>query len=512
MTQILQPRTSVSLLGGTGTVDNTAQRILVVGQTNKSGVTNGALFENIQIGEEDTLFDDFSMLASMIRQTRRVNQVTRIDAIALKDVAGTASSGSIAISGTATESGSLYFTVGSQRDYTFEVAVASGDTADDVGAALEALIAASSVPASGSNSTGTVTIASLHVGILGNSIGLAYSGEVAGLSVSLTAMSGGAGDPTFTGIFDVVSDNRYQGVIWPYFYNTTEVVSFLDGRFNVDNKVLDGVAFTSGPDTLANHLTALASLNSQSLVRFCDEITDDADFKGPAIMELPWGLATYFAGVRALRLTDGASVGQYVLTANGPLDAFGGPALASKPYFNTPAPFLPLIGTGRGFLDNEIEQLHDAGGSVVGNNSAKTAVVYGEVVTTYKTDSAGNADVTWKYLNYVDTGSNAREYFFNNYKVRFAQSRLTEGDIIPGRDMANGPLIEAYTDSLYGDLAGPDFVLLEDGENAIQFFKLNRSVTLDKALGRATITMTVPIVTQLREILATLRITFSTNS
>jgi hypothetical protein len=115
-------------------------------------------------------------------------------------------------------------------------------------------------------------------------------------------------------------------------------------------------------------------------------------------------------------------------------------------------------------------------------------------------------------MNYVDTSSQAREYYFNNLKSRFAQSRLTTGDVIKGRDMANDLTIRAYCEKLYLDLSGPDFVLLQTGETAVKFYKDNLSIVLDLATGKATITMTVPLVTQLREIVATMKIAFTTES
>jgi len=57
-----------------------------------------------------------------------------------------------------------------------------------------------------------------------------------------------------------------------------------------------------------------------------------------------------------------------------------------------------------------------------------------------------------------------------------------------------------------------DFVLLETGETALNFFDVNLIIAIDKALGKVTIQMTVPIVTQLREIAATMKIAFSTNA
>ena len=515
MSIVLQPKTNVSLLGATQAVENTAQRVLFVGQKIASGsAPSGGLVENILTNAEDALFGAKSMLAGMIRAARAQNPVTRFDAIPLDDNGtGVPAAGNVTFTGTATASGSLTITIGSAENYALTVAITSGDTADDVGTSLVAAITANTnIPVTASNASGVVTITASNDGTLGNFIGLSSAGTVAGVTVAITALTSGANDPTLTGVFDVVGNNRYQGVVWPYFANTSEVRSFLDGRFNVDNRVLDGSAFTSSVDTFANHLTRLNALNSQTLTDFVDENVDETLYKAPAQFELPQVKAAQFAAIRALRLTDGATIGQFVLANNGPSDAFGGPALASKPYFNTPAPDLPLTATGRGFTETEIEQLFAAGGSVIGNNVAGNAVIFGEVVTTYKNDAAGTADISFKFLNYVDTASNVREYYYNNLRSRFAQTRLTEGDVVRGRDQANALTIRAFCERLYQDLSGPDFVLLEAGEDALTFYKNNLNVTIDKANGRATVTMIVPIVTQLREILATIKIAFSTES
>lgn len=137
---------------------------------------------------------------------------------------------------------------------------------------------------------------------------------------------------------------------------------------------------------------------------------------------------------------------------------------------------------------------------------------YGDLVTSYKTDNAGNPDITFGYLNNVDVSSNVREYFFNNLKKEYAQCRLTEGDLLPNRAMANAKSIGAFLDKLYDELSGPDYLLVQRGEAARKFFKDNRSITLTMSEGKVTITMKVPIVTQLREIIATMQIAFSTNS
>lgn len=516
MTIVAQPRTSVSIVNASQTVGNTAHRVLFIGQKVAAGSAAAlALVENIlNDNSEDTLFGQNSMLAGMIRAAKKENQNTRFDAIALDDNgAGVAATGTIVITGTSTASGTLEVIIGSEKNHKYSIAVASGDTPTVIGDAIVAAIVADlDCPVTAANVTGTVTMTADNKGTLGNDIGISISGVVASVTHAVTAMTGGATDPTLTTVFDAIGENRYQTIIWPYAADTSVIRTLLDARFNVTNKVQDGIGITCAHDSLSNHTTLLDALNSQSLTYFCDKTESDTSYKGPAQMELSPVKSAMFGAIRALRLTDGASISQYVIATNGPLDAFGGPALASKPYFNTSAPNLPVIATGHGWTDTEIETLFTSGGSVLGMNPGGTAALVGEVVTTYKTDSASNADISFKFMNYVDTASQCREYFFNNLKARFAQSRLTAGDTKKGRDMANDLTISNFCEKLYQDLSGVDYVLLQDGEDAINFFKDNLTVVLDLATGKATITMTVPLVTQLREIVATMKIAFSTES
>jgi len=515
-TTILQPKVTVSIVNASEAVENADQKILFVGQKTSAGsATAGALVESISNGgAEDALFGSDSMLATMIRANKVRNQQIQIDAISLDDDgSGVDATGTMAVTGTATEDGTLTIITGSEKNHKFSIAVTSGDTATVVGDAIAAAVNADlDAPVDAANVTGTVTMTAVNAGTYGNSIGLEIRGEVAGLSTAVTAMTSGATDPTLTGVFDVIGASRYQSIVWPYPDELTELTGLLDPRFNADGAVLDGVGFTAKTDTVANLKTLGSAPNSQSLVIFGDKTESETDYKGPSIVEIPMVKASQFAGFRALRLDSGGfSIADLVITTNGPLDSFGGPALASKPYFNMPFASLLPIKSGRGFDDSEIEDLKDNGITVMGNNPADNTVITGEVVTTYLTDSAGNPDVTFTFLNFVDTATQSREYRFNNYRARFGQSRLTEGDVIKGRDMANELVIRSFSKRLFQDLSGPDFVLFEAGEDALNFFDENLVISIDKASGTVTIQSTDPIVTQLRGLTVTSKITFSIN-
>lgn len=518
MTTVSEPFVTVTIVNATEPVGNTPQKVLFVGQQTSVGTaTSGALQINILNDSSwDTLYGENSVLAGMIRAGRKENAITQFDAIGLDDAGGgVAATGTFVVSGTPTTSGTITFSVGSEINNTFSIPVATTDTPTTLGDAIEAEINGTvpspnlTNPVSAVNVTGTVTLTAINLGTLGNFIGLAMTNTAAGITVATTAMVSGATDPTLASVFDVVGDRRYQGIVWAYGSDVSELVSFLDPRFNVNNDVLDGAGIVSVTDTFVNHITRLGSLNSENLVEICDTTETTDALKGPAQLELPAVKASMLGVIRGLRLTDGANITQFVTSTNGVLDATGGPALASKPYFNTPFPNLPLIPTGLGFTATEITQLRDAGGVVIGNNPARTGVVLSQCPTTYKTDAAGNPDITFKWLNFRDTASGSREYFFNNLKARFTQSRLTAGDVIRGRDIVNDMVIQAFIEKLYQDLSGPDFVLVQAGDDEIAFFKDNLFITLDLAAGEATVQMETPIVTQLRSIPVTQKIAFS---
>ncbi len=511
-TTVLQPKVDIAILNASLTVENTQQKILMIGQKTSAGsAIAGALIPSIANGgAEDDLFGPNAMLSAFVRACKIRNQQVQIDAICLDDNGTTFATGATDFSGTATEDGVFEVIVASEKNHLFTIPVSKDDTATVIGAAIVTAITADpNVPVSAVNTTGSVAMTAVNAGTYGNSIPLEIRGIVAGITTSTTAMSGGALDPVLTTVFDVIPDKRYQGILWPYPNDTTEVRSLLDPRFNSGGKILDGCAFTALADTVANLKTLGDGLNSRNLVIFGGETQTETNYKGPDIVEIPLVNASYFVGFRGLRLdTRGFAISDFVSTSNGALDAFGGPALASKPYFNTPFDSLIPIRTGRGFTEIEIESLLDSGISILGNNPADNTIVSGEIVTTEKTDAAGNPDPTFKVLNSRDTAVEVREFFTNNYRSRFSQSRLTVGDVVKGREIANELVIRSFTMRLFQILRSSEFELLVDGEEALAFFEDNLFIVINPAEGEAVIQMITPIVPQLRNIIATMKVSF----
>ena len=523
-TQIKQPVVTIAIANANATVSNTAQKVLFVGQKVAAGsAATGVLVTNIgSAGEEDALFGVNSQIAGSIRAFRKVNGVNRVDAVPLDDAAGTARIVDIIFAGTSTAAGTITVVVGSAQNHTFAVAIPTSTASTAVPALIVTAINADlDCPYTAADEgSSELSFTSDNDGTVANEDGISVVIDSAGLTMSqdVTEDTAGVTDPPLTGVLVDNVTERYQGISWPY-RNVTELQAFLGPRFNPTNAILDGVGFLFATDTLANFTDGstgvLDILNDQSIVYFADQLETEASgtaskesYLGPAQIEFGYVKTSYFLAVRALRLTTGENIANFV-TSRSSRDQIGGVALASLPYFNTPLSLLPTIKQGRGWTDTEIETLFTAGGSVMGVNTGGTGALVGEVVTTYKTDAASNPDPTFQFLNYVDTESNIREYRWNNARTQFAQSRLTTGATSRNRDMQNQSTIRAFFEKLYKDTSGDDFVLTVKGDAAEAFYKANLTVTLDTATGTATVTDLTPIVTQLRELIMTMKVTFS---
>ena len=510
------PDVTAALRAAGVTAGLTPERLLFVGQMRTGTATSGDLQLNILSDKsEDTLFGSDSPIATAIRRARLINGETQFDAIGLDDNgAGVAATGDFTVTGAATEDGTLTFYVGSKKFNEYIIAVANLDALADIATAIAAAITAdSNALVTAAAVLGVVTLTAKSKGTFGNTIGLKVEGSVAGVGVAVGGMASGATDPVLTGVLDAIGSQRYQGMAWQFDQDTDEVKDFLDARFNVSNGVEDGIAFVGMTDTFANHLVTLGIENSQSLSINVDQLISDGDYVGPAILDVPFTKAAEFAAIRALKRTDGAVLGNLVISRS-PLDAFGGIHQNSKPYANSPFSNLELPDIGDTFTDVEVGQLIAAGGWIIDANRAGTAVIAGEVVTTYKTDNAGNPDPTFTFLNYVDTATAAREYIVNNTRAKYPQYRAAGGALVPKVDMANEASIATFAAELNNDLG--DLALVNTGVGSIdeepvdydKLFRENLSVTLNPVTGKFFVSFKQFIIVQLRGITYDIAVAF----
>ena len=199
-------------------------RTLIIGQKLAAGTaTPDALALITSVDQAKSLFGVGSMLARMVQIYKRNNIFTELWCLPLDDNgAGVAATGTLTITGPATKSGTLNIYLGGQR---IQVVIASGDTATQIGDAIDTAVAAvSSLPVTSNNVTGTVTFTAKHKGEVGNDIDIRvnYLGELggestpAGVGVAIVAMASGATNPTLTAAIAAMGDQEFDAIVMPY--------------------------------------------------------------------------------------------------------------------------------------------------------------------------------------------------------------------------------------------------------------------------------------------------------
>jgi phage tail sheath gpL-like len=531
MTQIMQPKVTVNKLPAVLPIALEEQKVLIVGQQLVSGsATTGIVQTNVVETEIDAKFGQKSMIAEQLRQTFTVLKesgsatIPRIDALPFDDGgAAVAAQGIITITekggptGTASEAGTIKIIIGSEQEYSIEYGISLGEAFADIRTGVAAAINATTCPVTATVSINDVEIDFNNGGTVGNAIGLGFSGttndgtdEVLGnVILAVTGFTGGATDPASADVQTALGliVERYQTICAPSQWALADIETFLNNRFNVDNEILDGVCITHKIDTATNLVTFANTTNSQSVVVIGDEDSTTSTYDGPLFREFDFAQICHIGVIRALRRTDNANLIRYVI--NGQVfDLQGGAPLASLPYHNTPLYNINVTDSSLGFSKTEVVTLNDGGITVIGNNIANSQVLLGQTVTTYEKNTQGQDDATWHFLNTVDTVSVATEFFFNSFKRDYAQVRLTTGNIKAGRGIVNETSILASFKQYYLELA--DLLIVRDSDEDIQFFLDSIILSIDLLLGAVTAQANLPIVVQLRSIVANLITTFDT--
>ncbi len=524
---IVNPEVSGEILPAKPEAQLDEQAILFVGQMASTGsATPGDLYQDIpNDNSQDTLFGKKSMLSNMIFAFKEINKVNKVDAIPLAD-GTTAATGSFTITGTYGADGLITFYVASDAQnstlqHKYIIPVVSTSTPTTIGDALEADITTDErAPFTAANVAGVVTITAAdgNKGTVGNAMSMLVVVDVAtGFSVANTGMSSGATDPSLTGVFDPVENIRYQSIPWASQYDFDILTAFLEGRWPVDNIDKQGVGYSYKTDTLANLKILGNSKNIKTLVIFGDKLISDTLYKGSAIFELDHVKVSRFVAIESLRLTEGQNIGAYVTASTQAGDKFGGKHTASLPYFNTPISQLPIMRTQDEWPQDERRELREAGISILGNNLGRTNIITDQVVTTYKKNGAGENDVSFKYLNYVHTGMEIYEYFLDNLRNDYSQSRLSDGQIklstkvtITNKGDIQTSLLK-YLDEMGNDgLAPKGKVTIDDVTQTVNaFFIQNLKITDALPLGKVIVAMSMPIVTQLRTIALDMQLAFN---
>jgi phage tail sheath gpL-like len=211
------------------------------------------------------------MLAGMVRAAMAIDTYTELQVLPVIDnAAGVAATATLAFTGTATASGTIELMIAGRR---VSVGVISGDAATAIGAAVVAAVtAADDMPVTATAATGTVTLTSRHKGEAGNTLNARvnyYTGQVlpAGVAVTISAFAGGSGNPDLGAALAALGDEWFQ--VWglPYSDAATlaTVKAELNSRFAWDREI-EAHAFTAARGTQGSLGTLGDGHNNQHLV------------------------------------------------------------------------------------------------------------------------------------------------------------------------------------------------------------------------------------------------------
>lgn len=498
MSDLQQPIINWQVRSGDVDVGFAEQKILLIAQGNGTA-TPKELLEDVQPTEAKLLLGDGSMAERAYNRFREYNKANEIDIITLAEPAGGANAqGAISVTGTALENKTIYFKIGDD-EYEINVTILKDEVSSEIAVKIKDAINNSTFPFVASidaGDTGLVLIDFEFAGDLGNKLIAKKKNikdRVSGVDFGFTEFSGGAGAYDSADILSGIK-TRYQTILFDECTNFDDIEDWLEARVNMTNTVKGGNGFCMRNGDYATLKSFADSKNSKTMTVFgnLDEMKYNA---------IPLLAVAEFGAKRALRLTDGAVLGDLVLD---PQESFGGINKSSLPYHNTP---MSYDKPNNELIIEQVQDLTDAGLSLF--VPATLGVVLGAVVTLYKFDNSGIEDANFKYLNALDTSFAVQEYLFSNSQKEFGQTRATNGDLVEGVSMTNTLSVSSFIAGLYADMV--DMALVQGGADAIKSFKKTLNVTLDAQTGFYSVYSPVAIVSQFRGLNGVVPISYKFN-
>lgn len=219
-------------------------KLLVIGQRLAAGTVAANLptraSQNATLTEEQ--YGRGSMAAEMVKAIKAAQPWLETWVIALDDnVAGAAATGTITVTGSPTEAGTLNVYIAGKR---VQAVITSGQTPTQVAAAIVAAITAdTTLPVTASAVAGVVTLTARHKGECGNTIDvrLNYYEETTpkGITVAIVAMSGGTGNPDISTAIAAMGDVQYNWIALPYTdaANLALIEAELDARYKPPRQI-----------------------------------------------------------------------------------------------------------------------------------------------------------------------------------------------------------------------------------------------------------------------------------
>lgn len=213
------------------------------------------------------------MLSAMINALKEANSYTETWAVALNEAtAGQAAAGALLFGGTVTAAGTLNIYIGGMKvECAVAAAEASAATATNVVAAINARTDLPVTAAVDGTTPAKVNITCRWKGLTGNEIDIRlnyYQGErlPAGMTVTITAMTGGTANPNIADAIAAIGDEQYHTIIvpWTDAANLTALYTEMARRWNPLVK-REGHAFAATSGSHADISTLGDSVNDEFL-------------------------------------------------------------------------------------------------------------------------------------------------------------------------------------------------------------------------------------------------------
>lgn len=391
-------------------------KVLVIGQQTKSAAVECSLVTSDD--DADVKYGYGSQLALMIRALRKNAPSVETYALPLNDASSSvAAVNTVTVAGTAGESGTIVLVIDGVR---VKVGVVNGETAasiaskiaEEIGTAAAA-DSATQLPVYASASAGAVTITAKNKGTCGNEIVVGVGQTVAdiipaGLTVTVAAGTRGATDPNLTKIKKNGSaDVSVVSVIAGRWFNVIACGLNDDDNIKILKEELDerwtalrqeiGVLFYGKSfDSVAAAQTYYNDKNSQVIVPVCL-------YKAPCTA---WERAARIAGIAAY------SAKQDPAMPIGNLEVKGEVA--------------PDESDDLTFEEKQI--LLDAGCSDIDADKNSRTVYVRRLVTTYKRNSAGAADMSYMQPEVVFCLSYFRWAWNNRMASKYPRTKSAKDD------------------------------------------------------------------------------------
>lgn len=248
------------------------ERLIVIGQKLSTGTAPvDAPARVLTADDAAELFGRGSMLHEMFVALKAANRFTETWALPVADdLAAVAAAGSVTIGGAATAAGVINLYIAGQR-VRLRVAVneANSVTASNLVAAINAAVDLPVTAAVDGVVNTQVNLTARNGGEAGNDIDVRlnyFAGEELpnGLTVTISAMTGGAANPDITAALAALGDEKYEHIVMPYTdaANLNTLETLLDERWG-PLKMIEAFAYSAIAGTLSELSTFGNTRNSQ---------------------------------------------------------------------------------------------------------------------------------------------------------------------------------------------------------------------------------------------------------